>query len=136
MSVLRMAITVPIQREETMNEQPAPYFTRPPYHTPHGTEEREVFLPAIGDPGDETTTRLGYTADEVEEVWHGEYQLKPGVVARAVGMAPTQAEMAQAIREWVAAEYEWRHEPVRSRRYLASCEHLRALAARLPGERG
>lgn len=45
-----------------------------------------------------TTPRLGYTADEVEEVALGEYQLKPGVAPVAVGMAPTYEELAAAVQ--------------------------------------
>ena len=36
-------------------------------HTPHGTEEREVFLPAQSDPGDETTGRQSVG---VNRCWH------------------------------------------------------------------
>lgn len=79
------------------------------YHTPHGTEEREVFLPepAIGDPGDETTEKpfVG-----VNRCWNcGQmYVTDHDHLCRfadtrqgksfAAGMAPTYEEFAAAVQ--------------------------------------
>lgn len=130
------------ERKAIVSEQPAPYFTRPPYHTPHGTEEREVFLPEQGDPGDElsdryscrvcgitTGTHSPYCAEHADQSPY--YTVNQYYANRAaVGIRP-------ALAEWEAAG--WAYQAALDREDVgamrAADETFWELVARLPGGR-
>lgn len=101
------------------------------------TETRTPYT--VGDPGDETTPRFGYTAEEVEEVAPGEYAPKVPqcdcAICRGrnnVAMAPTAEEMAAAIRRCAELRPLYLQSYEDYHQWRLALDAIDALAARLP----